>query len=192
MTEDTSDKRLIHIKRGATLLAWELGRRAPEGGSGESIDIQFTIHRDLQRWLQRMAEDGVTARGQALTAPLTDVNEDAPQRIRILDGHGDEAWNLNLSSTVSRTDSPSFRLDHDWVQSLGFLRLCVHALTRKLRITMVDRAEAQGLWNADYCAFRHKDVPMVDAGLLRSVEKLRSAHIIWPKTVKTTVVLATT
>ena len=192
MTEDTNEKRVIHIPRGATLLNWELGRRAPENGQGEAIDIQFTIHPDLQYWLQRMAKDGATAHGQTLTTHLTDISEDAPQYIRVLDGHGDEAWNMNLSSTISRADTPNLRLDYNWVQSLGFLRLCVHSLTRKLRITMANRAEAQGLWTPTYCHVRHKEVPAVDAGLLKSVEKLRTTHITWPKIVKTTVILATT
>lgn len=192
MTEDT--RRVIRIPRGAQLIKWELARIAPTEGRRESIDIQFTLHAGLRIWMEQMAKDAADVREQPLHihACEEDGRQQHPQRITILDGHGDEAWNLNMASYPSRNMRPSLRLDHDWTQHLGFLRLCVHSLCRKLRITMSDRENAQGLWTPEWCDVRKKEVPNVDACLLQSVEHLRTTHITWPKTVKTTVVLATT
>jgi len=190
MTDDT--RRVIRIPRGEQLIKWELARTAPAAGRYEGIDIQFTIHSGLRRWMEQMAKDALVGRDQPVHVHACDDGDQRsqPQRIKILDGHGDEAWNLNMASYPSRNMRPSLRLDHDWTQHLGFLRLCVHALTRKLQITMSDRENAQALWSPEWCAVRNKEVPHVDACLLQSVEHLRTTHISWPKTVKTTVVLA--
>ena len=57
MTEDT--RRVIRIPRGEQLIKWELARTAPAAGRYEGIDIQFTIHSGLRRWMEQMAKDAL-------------------------------------------------------------------------------------------------------------------------------------
>ena len=189
---------ILRIAKGETLCTYELTRLSPfQHGplpagvpdTGEVVDLKFTVHPNLRRWLADEAER-CKARGYAADTLMDlahDLPADLPQYIEALDGQSLTAWNLNYSDTVPRNDPPSLRFTQPWDSHLGFLRLTVSSLTRHLRIRM-NQPNRSSLWLPAETD-RREPIPIVEEMLQRAFRYLKRTHVQWPKTSTTTIQL---
>jgi len=187
-----TDGRTIHIPKGAPLCTFTLTRISPleNGTDQEGVDIEFHIHPQLQAWLRGQAEASVKAgRADTLLSDASTIS--SPHTITARDGGGLEAFNIARSSIVSRSDSPSLRLDAYWYKHLGFLRLAVKTRHRHLRLTEDDQYGAAKLWEPVTASSTasEKEIPRAESYLRQAFVNLKHQHVSWPTT--TTTIVAT-
>ena len=167
----------IHVTKGDTLVDYTVTRHPVDG-----LHLEFTVHPHLQKWLQRNAEECVAAK----TAPTQTFDGSSAYFLKHdLDGHGTQAWNINLSRTVPRELVPNLRLDEVWCTHLGFLRFCVDHLTRRLALTDTD----PDLWERETRTRGGAERPAVAHRLDEAIKQFRLQHVQKVQRIQTTHVI---
>ena len=167
----------IHLHKGDTLVTYTI-ERSPKHG----IELTYTIHPQLQLWMQRLSEETVQlAGGVKPTLPLSETASASgitEHGIVPADRKGEDMWRVHMNTSVRAHDRPNLRLDSTPrrnLTGLAWLRLCVNHLKRRVQFPLLtDYTFWEKQWDEVADTYQFAVTREIDTAL----RNLRLTHVV--------------